>query len=410
MKVLIIHNEYRYPGGEEVVVAQERVLLERAGHEVITYRRTNWETDSEVGLRQLGLIKKIVWAKDSRGEVVRLLERENPQLVHIHNTFMVISPSVYSACREFGVPVVQTLHNFRLFCPAAFYFREGKVCEDCREHSLWRGVWHACYRDSRSTTAAVALMLKYHHLSNTYNQSVEAYIALTGFARARFIAAGLPAEKLTVKPNFMSPDPGMPTASRDYAMFAGRLSPEKGVATLLSAWAKLRTRVPLVIAGDGPELEGLQAQAAQLGLADVKFAGRLSREQTLATMKGARFLLFPSLWYENFPMTIVESFACGTPVIASRLGAMEEIVEDGRVGLNFTLGEPEDLAAKVDWAWNHPNECRRMSEEARREYETRYTAERNYGMLMEIYETALRRVPGRQAMPREIHNHPQVVA
>jgi glycosyltransferase involved in cell wall biosynthesis len=409
VKVLLVHNEYRYPGGEEVVVAQERTLLERAGHQVVTYRRTNWETDSDVGLQQIGLIKRIVWAKDAREEIVRLIAKENPQLVHVHNTFMVISPSIYSACREAGIPVVQTLHNFRMFCPAAFYYREGKVCEDCREHSLWRGVWHACYRESRSTTAAVALMLKFHHVANTWNQTIDAYIALTGFARSRFIVAGLPQERVSVKPNFMDPDPGMPSGPRDYAMFAGRLSPEKGVNTLLDGWAKLKTRVPLLLAGDGPEMETLQSQASRLGLSDVRFAGRLSREQTLASMKGARFLLFPSLWYENFPMTIVESFACGTPVIASGLGAMKEIVQDGRVGLNFAVGDPEDLATKVEWAWNNPEKLRWMSQEARREYETRYTAERNYGMLMEIYQNAMqRRETGCESMPRAIH--PQVVA
>lgn len=409
MKVLIVHNEYRYPGGEEVVVAQERSLLERAGHQVVSYRRTNWETESDVGLRQIGLIKTIVWAKDSREEMARLLEREKPQVVHVHNTFMVISPSIYSACREAGVPVVQTLHNFRLFCPAAFYYRDGRVCEDCSDHSLWRGIWHACYRESRSTTAAVALMLKFHRMSNTWNQAIEAYIALTGFARGRFIAAGLPEEKLAVKPNFMHPDPGMPTAPREYAMFAGRLSREKGVAILLAAWAKLRSRIPLMIAGDGPELTALQAQAAKLGLADVRFAGRLGREQTLTAMKGARFLLFPSVWYENFPMTIVESFACGTPVIASRLGAMEEIVREGQVGWNFAVGDPDDLAEKVEQVWNNSEQARCMSRQARQEYETRYTAEKNYSLLMEIYENAIRRrVPGCESMPRAVH--PQVVA
>lgn len=395
MKVLLIHNEYRQPGGEEVVVAQERELLERAGHQVVRYRRTNWEADSEVGLGQVGLVKRIVWAKDSREEVARLLDREKPDLVHVHNTFMVISPSIYSACREAGAPVVQTLHNFRLFCPAGFYYRQGKACEDCREHSLWRGIWHACYRESRSTTAAVALMLKFHHVADTWNRSVETYIALTGFARDRFVAGGLPADRMVVKPNFMDPDPGMQRGTRDYAMFAGRLSPEKGGATLLDAWARLHARIPLLIAGEGPLLGKLQAQAARLGLTDVRFAGRLSREDTVASIKGARFLLFPSLWYENFPMAIVESFACGTPVIASRLGAMEEIVEDGRVGLNFTVGDPDDLAQKVEWAWSHPEEVRLMSEEARQAYETRYTAEKNYAMLMDIYHGARQRhAPG----------------
>jgi glycosyltransferase involved in cell wall biosynthesis len=408
VKVLLIHNEYRYPSGEEVVVAQERELLQRAGHQVVTYHRSNWETESDIGLGQLGLIKRIVWASDSRQAVARLLASEKPDVVHIHNTFMVISPSVYSACRDAGVPVVQTLHNFRLFCPDGFYFRDGHVCEDCREHSLWRGLEHACYRNSRSTTAAVALLLKFHHRLDTWNRAVTFYVACSEFARSRFVAAGLPADRVTVKPNFMHPDPGRPTGARDYAMFAGRLSAEKGVSTLLHAWSRLKTRIPLMIAGEGPALTELQAESHRLDLASVLFEGHLSREQTLATMKGARFLLVPSLWYENFPMTIVEAFACGTPVIASRLGSMAEIVQDGRVGLNFATGDAEDLAAKVEWAWNNPEKTRALGQEARREYETRYTAEKNYDMLMEIYDSAIQRrgVQG-ASLPREIPNYPQ---
>lgn len=411
MKVLLVHNEYRYPSGEEVVVAQERELLQRAGHQVVTYHRSNWETESDIGLRQLGLIKRIVWASDSRQAVARLLATEKPDVVHIHNTFMVISPSVYSACREAGVPVVQTLHNFRLFCPAGVYFRDGRICEDCREHSLWRGIEHACYRNSRSTTATVALMLKFHHLADTWNRAVSLYVALTGFSRSRFVAAGLPAERVTVKPNFMHPDPGQSDGSRDYALYAGRVATEKGVSTILQAWARLKTRILLVIAGDGPALADLQAEARKLGLSDVRFAGRLSREQTLTMMKGARFVLFPSMWYENFPMTIVESFACGTPVISSGLGAMAEIVRDGHVGLNFATGDAEDLAAKVEWAWGNPAKTQALGEGARHEYETRYTAEKNYDLLMEIYERAIqRRVLGGDQVPQKVPNHPEVVA
>ena len=411
MKVLLVHNEYRYPSGEEVVVAQERELLERAGHTVVKYHRSNWETESDIGLRQLGLIKRIVWASDSRQAVARLLASEKPDVVHIHNTFMVISPSIYSACREAGVPVVQTLHNFRLFCPAGVYFRDGHICEDCREHSLWRGIEHACYRNSRSTTATVALMLKFHHMAHTWDRAVTLYVALTGFSRSRFVAGGLPADRVVVKPNFMHPDPGQSGGSRDYALYAGRVAAEKGVSTILQAWARMKTHIPLIIAGDGPALADLQAEASQLGLSQVRFAGRLTREQTLAMMQGARFVLFPSMWYENFPMTIVESFACGTPVIASGLGAMAEIVRDGQVGLNFVPGDAADLAAKAEWAWGNPAKTQALGEGARHEYETRYTAEKNYDLLMEIYNRAMQRsVLGGEPVPQKVPNHPEVLA
>jgi glycosyltransferase involved in cell wall biosynthesis len=239
---------------------------------------------------------------------------------------------------------------------------------------------------------------------------VTLYVACTGFSRSRFVAAGLPADRVTVKPNFMYPDPGRSAGPRDYAMFAGRVSPEKGVSTILNAWAQLKTRIPLVIAGDGPARAGLHTQAEKLGLSNVRFAGRLSREQTLAAMSRARFLIVPSLWYENFPMVIVEAFACGTPVIASGLGSMAEIVQDGRVGLNFATGESEDLAAKVEWAWNNPEQMRALGDEARREYETRYTAGKNYDMLMEIYDRAMQRSALRgEGVPQKILNQPKLV-
>ena len=389
MKILLIHNEYQQPGGEETVVEQEHKLLEGAGHQVIRYRRSNWETDEYTGTRKALLLKRIVWASDSRREVLSLLQLEKPHVAHVHNTFMVISPSIYSACREAGVPVVQTLHNFRLFCPAAFYYREGKVCEECTDHSLLRGITYGCYRESRGNTAVVAAMLKFHRLCRTWELGVNRFVALTQFARERFVAGGLPAEKVEVKPNFMHADPGAREGVGEYALFVGRLSPEKGVSTILEAWSRLHTPIPLRIVGDGPLISELRDEAHRRKLASVEFAGRLPREQTVQAMKNARFLIFPSLWYENFPMTIVESFACATPVICSGLGAMAEIVSDRRLGLNFSTGDAADLAAKVEWAWTHPAEIAAMGAAARKEYQTRYTPEQNYTTLMDIYGRAL---------------------
>ena len=391
MKILLIHNEYQQSGGEETVVGQEHRLLENAGHQVIPYRRSNWETESLTGVKRLGILPRMIWASDSRRDVLELLCGEKPDVVHVHNTFMVISPSIYSACFEAGVPVVQTLHNFRLFCPAAFYFRDGKVCEECTQYSLLRGIRYGCYRESRATTAAVAAMLASHRLLGTWHSKISAFIALTEFARGRFAAGGLPAGKIRVKPNFMDPDPGPRAGDGEYALFVGRLSPEKGVATILDAWSHLPKAIPLKIVGDGPLASALKSEAQQRGLSSVEFVGRLPREQTIDAMKRARFVLFPSLWYENFPMTIVEAFACATPVICSRLGAMAEIVRDGQLGMNFAVGDAQDLAAKSDWAWNHCAEMRSMGERARAEYQERYTPQRNYQLLMAIYEEALGR-------------------
>ena len=387
MKILLVHNSYRQPGGEDIVFDQEAQLLKLANHQVLLYQRSNWEADGYQGLRQFQLAARIVWATDTRREFARLLEREKPDIVHAHNTFFMISPSIFSVCRELHVPVVHTLHNYRLYCPASTFFRDGHTCEECVERTLWQGIAHGCYRDSRPATAAVAVMLAVHRHRQTWTRDVKSYIALSEFARNRFLSAGLPAEKVFVKPNFVYPDPGVRTnGDGDYVLFVGRLSKER-VNTLLAAWHHLsKIRIPLVIIGGSPQLEEVEKETFRSGLTQVSFRGHLPHGETLAAMHGARFVVFSSEWYENFPMTIVESFACGVPVICSRIGAMEEIVQDNRTGLHFSPGDDKDLAEKVDWAWNHPERMRVMGKEARHEYETKYTAEKNYPLLMEIYQ------------------------
>jgi glycosyltransferase involved in cell wall biosynthesis len=364
-------------------------MLEQAGHRVIPYCRSNWDVESYKGMRRLSLAKGTVWASDSRRDFLRLLRQEKPDLAHVHNTFVMISPSIYSACYEAKVPVVQTLHNYRLLCPAGTFFRDGKVCEECVEGSLWRGIQHACYHGSRSATATVALMLGTHRLRGTWKREISCFIALSEFARDKFVENGLPKEKIFVKPNFVSPDPGARTGKGDYALFVGRLSPEKGVSTIVAAWKRLPRSIPLLIIGGGPDREQLEAQANRDGLTNVSFKGQLSREESLAAINHARIVVISSEWYETFCMAIAESFACSTPVICSRMGVMQELVADGRTGLHFTPADPDDLARKVEWAWAHPDETCTMGKEARREYEAKYTAEKNYPMLVEIYNRAI---------------------
>jgi glycosyltransferase involved in cell wall biosynthesis len=386
MKILLVHNTYQQAGGEDVVFEQEKRNLQRAGHHVATYERSNHEMEQFSTLQRAMLIKRIVWATDSRQEFAQLLARESPDVVHVHNTFIMISPSIYSACRDQGVPVVQTLQNYRLMCPGALFFRDGRVCEDCVEHSLWRGIQHGCYRGSHVQTAGVALMLAWHRQLKTYQELVDCSVAATEFSRGKFVAAGFDADKIVVKPNFVDQDPGPRKQPGDYAVFAGRLSPEKGVTTLLDAWEHVHRDCTLKIVGDGPLRARLEVQAKERGLANVTFCGRLSREESIATVKGARFQITPSLWYEGFPMVIVEAFACGVPVLCSRLGGMQEIVADAETGLHFNPGDAQDLVRKVEWAWNHPEELVAMGRAARRKYETDYTAEKNYSLLMKIYE------------------------
>jgi glycosyltransferase involved in cell wall biosynthesis len=389
MKILIVHNEYQESGGEDVVFEQERRLLARNGHQVVTYERSNHELEAYSNLQRVGMLKQIISATDSKREIREILRAERPHLVHVHNTFMMVSPSVYKVCQEEGVPVVQTLHNYRLLCPAAIFYRDGHVCEECCEHGLLRSVCHGCFRDSRAATAAIALMLQVHRTKRTWQDSVNGYVALTEFARQKFIRGGLPANKIHVKPNFVHPDPGERSAAGDYALFAGRLSEGKGVSTLLAAWNLLASSIPLLVIGDGPLRPMLEAEARRKNMQRVAFRGHLDVTETRAAMKRAAFLIVPSVWYETFSLNIAEAFACGTPVICSRLGAMQENVADHRTGLHFTAGDAEDLARKIEWAWTHPSELALMGREARREYENRFTPERNYTRLMEIYQRAV---------------------
>lgn len=356
---------------------------------MLTYRRSNHEIEAMSNLQRLALTKDIIWSGDSKRRIRELLRAERPDLVHVHNTFMMISPSVYHVCQEMRVPVIQTLHNFRLLCPAFSLFRDGHVCEECPTSGLWRAVRHGCYRNSRVMTANVALMLQIHRMSHTWNNSVDTYVALSEFSRQKFIDGGLPSDKLFVKPNFVWPDPGERDRPGDYAIFVGRLSPEKGVTTLLAAWELLSLPIPLVIVGDGPLRASLEDESRKRNLPTVKFAGRLTGPETRDAIKQAAFLIAPSLWYEGFPMIVCEAFASGTPVLCSRLGTLEEIVADQSTGLHFTSGKAEDLAAKVEWAWNNSNQMVAMGRSARRVYETRYTAEKNYDMLMQIYDQAM---------------------
>ncbi len=388
MKILTVHNTYQLPGGEDEVFASERDMLRSAGHEVVEYVRSNDEI-SDYGLwNKATLSLRTVWAWDSVKELRALLRREKPQLAHFHNTFPLISPGVYSACQEAGIPVVQSLHNPRLICPAATLYRHGHVCEDCLEKMFpWPSVLHACYRNSRVQTGVVASMLMAHRYLNTWEKQVNAYIVFTNFYRQKFTDAGLPPKKISIKPHFVCPDPGQGQTIQNYALFVGRLAAEKGVVTLIEAWERSKS-VPLKIRGDGP-LQNRVQEHARVSNSRLELVPRLTRKDLVVLIQGARFLIWPSEgYYETFGLVAVEAFACGTPVVASRIGVMEEIVEEGRTGLLFTPGDAQDLAAKMEWAWSNPEAMKEMGRAARREYEAKYTAETNYQILMHIYEQA----------------------
>ena len=392
MTPLLVHNAYQQPGGEDTVFRAEAGLLRKQGHTVVQYCDENARANDMGSLKLAG---DAVWSIGAQRKISAILREQRPTIAHFHNTFMLISPAAYYACHAADIPVVQTLHNYRLVCPAAIFYRDGEVCEDCIGRMVpWSAIIHGCYRQSRAASTVVTAMLAVHNLLRTWSRRVDIYIALSEFARRKFVEGGLPAEKIVVKPNFLENDPGVRQGAGVHALFVGRLTEEKGLWTLLRAWRALK-HIPLKIAGDGPLKTKVAEFVQQENLTQVQVLGQRSRAEVLALMKQARFLVFPSEWYEGFPLTIAEALACAVPVIASRLGALPEIVEDGRTGFHFTTGGADDLAAKAAWAWRHPDELAVMGQRAREMYRQNYTAERNYDMLMNVYRLAIENRRGR---------------
>src|ERR1051326_2804154 len=292
MKILVAHNSYQQRGGEDAVVAAEIGQIEAHGDAVVRYTRHNDELHAIGPVGALKAAAETTWAFRSKTDVEQLIETNHPDIALSHNLFPLISPSAYYACAEAEVPVVQTLHNFRLLCPAATLVRDGEICESCVGLATpWPGIFHRCYHHSFAQTAALGVMLGAHTVARTWERKVDLYVALTEFARQKFIAGGLPPERITVKPNFVDPDPLPKQVRGDYALFVGRLSAEKGVELLLRAWRELDLKIPLRIAGGGPLCERLQSMASDHQLTHVDFLGEISPAAVIEQMHGARFIV-----------------------------------------------------------------------------------------------------------------------
>jgi glycosyltransferase involved in cell wall biosynthesis len=374
MRILLAHNAYQHRGGEDMAVESEAALLRAHGHDVTEYRRDNREI---TGIPKVALAADTLWSRRTLYEVGRIVADFRPDVIHAHNTFPLISPALYWAAGRADIPVVQTLHNFRMLCPQAMFLRDGQVCEDCLGKLPWRAVVRRCYRGSIVQSAMVGGMLGLHQSLGTYCNKVTRYIALNEFCRRKFIDGGLPAERIVVKPNFVDV-PHVDDGLRQGGLFVGRLSAEKGIGVLIRAMSQLPT-VQLDVIGSGPEDGALDSHR------NIHRLGFLPRPDIIRRMQKAAYLLMPSIWYENFPLTIVEALACGLPVIASRLGAMAELIEDGRTGLLFEPGSANDLAQKLAWAEANPDAMMEMGKRARNDYEAKYTPERNFKILTGIY-------------------------
>jgi glycosyltransferase involved in cell wall biosynthesis len=384
-RVLIIHNYYQIPGGEDTVVSNEKRLLEEHGHAAFFYMRNNREINEFSSTQKLFLPFRTVFSRKTYSDVKKLIEKEHIDLVHVHNTLSLISPSVYYAAFQCKVPVIQTIHNFRLLCPGATFLRKGVICEECVEKGLFCSVKGRCYRNSLLQTLVCALTQKVHRMTGAYGKIY--YISLTEFNKKKLLQLNNRGKRLInpdhvfVKPNFVRPEGEVLPMSkrRDQFLYVGRLDALKGIKVLLEAWKKISGSL-LLICGTGPEESWAADFLRKNRMDNVRLLGQVSREQVLGLLRESRALLMPTQWYEGQPMVILESYSVGTPVVGSCLGNVKDMIIDGVTGCTFPCDAPQKLRYAI---LNLPDFdaaviCRHFDE--------RYAEERNYEKLMEIYE------------------------
>lgn len=388
MKILIGHNQYQNFGGEDAVALAEQQLLQDNGHEVIVYSRSNAE------LKKLSFSEKsrfmwyLAWSDQSYRELRKLIRDTKPDIAHFHNIYFMMSPAVYHACKDEGVPVVQSLHNFRPLCANGLFFRNNHVCEDCLNGSLFNAIRHRCYQNSWIISALVVRMLTAHRKMNTWKNKIDAYITATEFTKQKYVLAGISPEKIFIKPNFIYPSPKTLAADQGYALYVGRLSDEKGVEVLIKAWKEIKG-YPLIIAGDGPLMPYLSGFIQNNQLKNVSLLGHVEQDKYENLMLGARMVIIPSVCYENFPRIAAEAMAFGIPVVASRLGSLKEIIEDQKEGFLFEPGNPRALAEAVKSCLEF-KEYALMKQRALTKYNQSFSSEVNYSALMAVYHQILK--------------------
>lgn len=388
------HNFYssRMPSGENRVFIAEKAMLKKNGVEVITLTKDSDDIYKSGRLGVLSAALQTPWNWSAAAEARELQRKENPQILHVHNTFPLISPSIFHAVRHPAARIM-TLHNFRMVCPAAIPMRDGSICTECiRKKSALPSVLHGCYRGSRIATLPLAIMSQLHRHIGTWNSHIDALITLSDFQREIMIQAGFPESKIHVKPNFSSITPkNTPWQERgNYAVFIGRLGEEKGVHSLLKAWKLWGNSAPeLRIIGDGELNDFLRKQAEGL---PVKFLGQISPEDVMTQISQSKLQILPSEWFETFGLAVIEAFAHATPAAVSRIGALPSIVQDDHNGLIFEPGNPISIMNTIRDAWHSPGKLERLGKAAQADFKEKYTEQQNFSLMMRIYNTALENV------------------
>lgn len=382
--ILLVHNYYQIGGGEHTVFENEKNLLLQHGHRVEVYTRSNDEL-KQAKWKMLLLPFTTIWSWKTWREVRKIIRAKHIDVVHCHNTFPLVSPSVYYAARSMGVPVVQTIHNFRFLCPNGLFYREGQICEDCREgKSFCPALRNGCYRNSKVQTAVAVAMLRFHRWIGTYRKIN--YIFLTEFNRDKFRdLLDVGGDNVFIKPNFVARTPVCPEGQdiQKKFIYAGRLDENKGVPFLLKAWEGLPEDYQLHIYGDGMYRSACEKAAAEQK--NIHFFGFRPQQEIFADLSDAAALLFPSEWYEGFPMILAETFAVGRPVVAANLGNHGDLVRQSGGGTMYEVGDVSSFASALEDVVAHNA---RFAQKAKDCYEKNLTPEKNYEKLCEIYEQA----------------------
>lgn len=380
MKILLVHNYYQIPGGEDSVVANEKKMLETYGHKVILYSRNNSEIKKMSGFQKLQLPFITIFNLKTYRDIKKLIKKEKIDIVHVHNTLNLVSPAVYYATLSCGVPVVQTIHNFRLLCPGATFYRDGHICDDCVQHGLKCAIRHGCYRGSKVQTFICVVSAMFHRMTGIYGKIN--YICLTEFNKKKLLELKqIKEDKVFVKPNFVECTPRfIPEKQRkEQFVYAGRLDKLKGIDVLLEAWKRMGEKAPrLIVCGTGPMEEWCRKFSAENKI-NAEFRGFVPNAEVLKIVAKSKALILPTQWYEGFPMSIVEAFSVGTPVICSDLGNAGSVVKEGITGAKFKSDSQESIVEAL-------NRCKNMCAATRDFYLSNYTEVDNYKILKEIYQ------------------------
>jgi glycosyltransferase involved in cell wall biosynthesis len=382
LKVLMVHNRYRSVGGEDASTDSQVALLRGAGHEVVVLEESN-ERIFELG--RLHTAVRSVWSPESYGKVDKILGKDQFDVMHVQNLFPLFSPSVYYAARRHGVPVVQSLRNFRTLCPEAMLYRDGAVCTDCVGKAVaWPSIVHQCYRESASGTAVVAAMAASHRMIGTWKRRVARYVTASEFARDIYVKGGWERSQIEVIPNFVYPDPGTGEGNGGYALYAGRMAPPKGIDTLLEAWRVGGINYPLKIVGTGPLLPDILEAAKVNPL--IEYLGVVDGDVVADLMGHATLVVAPTRGIETFGRVAAEAMSRGTPAVVAGHGGLREIVTDESTGYHFPPGDAAALADRVRLLLSDDDRLATMRVAARKEFLERFAGERVLARWVDLYK------------------------